>query len=67
MQKCNIKLIDNFLKENNLTKTEFCKRCKISKYSLSKIYKNDFNIDIVVIIKISYAINQKPCDLFIND
>ena len=62
MQKYNIKLIDNFLKENNLTKTEFCKRCKIS-----RIYKNDFNIDIVVIIKISYAINQKPCDLFIND
>ena len=37
--KYNIKLIDDYLKKNNLTKKEFCKRCNFSEYILNNFYK----------------------------
>lgn len=36
----NTKLIDTYLKENKMSKTAFCKQCKISDELLKKFYKH---------------------------
>ena len=35
----NYKLINEYLKKNNLTKKAFCKRCKFSLFILNNFYK----------------------------
>ena len=34
-------VIENFLKENNMTKTEFCKRSTLSFNTFNKIFKGE--------------------------
>jgi len=54
--KFNIEFFDNFLKENHLTKKEFCKKCGISVSSLRKIY-NQENVHMRTIYKIAFTYN----------
>ena len=67
MNKFNTKLIDDYINENNLTKTEFCKKCGISKYHLAQIYKYNYNINVLVMKRIITVINVKPSLMFIDD
>ena len=60
----NVDLINNFLWENKLTKKEFCKMCKISSSSLSKILNNELNIGIIVLFKIARVMNLEIKDFF---
>ena len=46
-------LIMNYIKNNNLTKKEFCKQCNISIYILNKILNYKTNIRITAFIKIA--------------
>ena len=46
-------LIENFIKENNLSKSKFCKICKISQSTLNKIMTNSENLRIVALFKIA--------------
>ena len=61
----NVKLILEYIKNNNLTNDEFCRICKISKKELNLVLKNNFNISSVVIAKIAKTLNIKLCEMFI--
>ncbi len=51
-------LIENFVKENNLSKSKFCKMCKISQSTLYKIMTNGENFRIIVEIYFLYLISN---------
>ncbi len=61
----NIKLIENYIKEKNLTKIKFCKICKISLGTLNKIMTNNKNFSIVTLFKIAKILNIQIYQLFI--
>ncbi|MGN0960988.1 MAG: helix-turn-helix domain-containing protein [Christensenellales bacterium] len=65
MEKINIKLIENFIKENHLTKSKFCKMCKIGLSTLNKILANSENFRIVALFKIAKVLNIYIYQLFI--
>lgn len=50
-------LIEQYIKENKISKTEFCKRAKITPYILKKIYNHKTNIGIRFIAKIAWTLN----------
>lgn len=58
-------LINNYINENNLSKTAFCKLCKISLTTLNNILANKGNIRILAIFKISRAMKIKISELLI--
>lgn len=62
----NVEIIENSMKENNLTIEEFCRKCKINVTDLEKIMTNDHSLELDVILKIAKAIGIKPTQL-IND
>ena len=61
----NIKKIENFRKENKLTKKEFCSLCKISFSTYDNILKHK-NVLITSIFKISLVMKIHICELFKN-
>ena len=62
----NVEIIENSMKENNLTIEEFCRKCKINVTDLEKIMTNDLSLELDVILKIAKAVGIKPAQL-IND
>ena len=50
-------LIEKYLKDNNLSKTKFCKMCKISPSTLNKIMNNDGHFRITALFKIARVMN----------
>ena len=62
--KFNLKLIKNYIKENQLTKTEFCKRCKIHISVLNKIFVNQTNFRYIALFKIAKELNIHIAKLF---
>ena len=65
-QLIKIELIENFRKENKLTKLEFCKQCRISTNTLRKIYNGNTNFDIVALFKIARVMKIAIHLLFID-
>lgn len=59
-----ISMIENYIKENNLSKNEFCRLCRISPNTLYKIINNDSNMKIIAIIKIARVINVQLFQMF---
>ena len=57
--KLNINLIENFIKEKKITKTKFCKMCKISYSVYLKIMQNNLKIRLINIIKIANLLDLK--------
>ena len=57
-----MKLIDNYIKQNNLSKTKFCKLCGISYYILKQMYLGNMHINIEVWIKIVEKLNINMVD-----
>ena len=47
-------LIEQYLKENNISKTKFCKMCKISPSTLTKIMNNQ-NVRMTAIFRVTRA------------
>jgi len=45
-------LIDNYLLDNNLTKKQFCEKCKISYATLHKMYNQDASVSIISSFKV---------------
>lgn len=64
MKYYKIKFIINFMKENNLSKTAFCKQCKISLRSLNKIFNDDPCLRLRTFSKISKVLNIKVYELW---
>ena len=59
----NIELIDNYIKSNNLSKTQFCKLCGISTYILKKLYLGDMHIGVEAWLNITNFLNIHPLNL----
>ena len=59
----NTKLIDNFLKENNLSKTQFCKLCNISLQTLKNVYLSNNKISVKPIVKLALTMKVRLKDL----
>lgn len=59
----NVTMIENYRKENNLTKTSFCKLCKISVSTYNKILKGE-NFNATALFKIARVLNVHIHQLF---
>ncbi len=59
-----IELIENFIRENKISKTTFCKMCKISPNTLKKIMSNNDNFRIIALFKIAKVIKIKVYEIF---
>ena len=59
-----IVIIEKFMLENNISKTNFCKMCKISNSTLNKIMTNDLNFEIVALFKIARVIKIQVYQMF---
>ena len=60
-------LIYDFMVENNLNTSEFCKMCGISPLTLAKLLLNDFNLDTANVVKICKVIKMQMYELFCPD
>lgn len=45
-------LIEEFLKEKEWSKSEFCRQCKISYKTFQKIMSNDYNFDLRALFRV---------------
>ena len=66
MRKIKTSLIQKYIKENNLTKQQFCKKCNISTSVLNKILNEQYNIHISALFKIAKVINIQVFEFFEN-
>lgn len=62
----NTKLITAYIKKNNLTETEFCNNCRITKADLDLIFAGSLDFDLIILFKIARLLNLKVCELFID-
>ncbi len=60
-------VIENYLKDNNLSKNKFCKNYNFSISTLNNILKNNLHINIKAIFKLAKIINIKVSELFRKD
>ncbi|MBR5191951.1 MAG: hypothetical protein IKW33_00900 [Clostridia bacterium] len=60
----NVEIIEKFLISNKISKTTFCKMCKISPITLKKIMAKDDNIEIVALFKIAKVIKIQVYQMF---
>ena len=59
-----IEIIKNYLLKNKISKTKFCKMCKISPSTLNKILANDDNFEIIALFKIAKVIKVEVYQMF---
>ena len=60
----NTGLVFNFRWKNNLTKTQFCKECKISFNSFKKFENNDLTLRISSVFKMAKYMKVHISELF---
>lgn len=60
----NTEIIKNYLKENKLSKENFCKQCKICLETLNRILDNESEISLVSLFKIAVQMNVNFHELF---
>ena len=57
-------IIKNFMIENKISKTKFCRMCKISLSTLNKILNNDHKFRIIALFKIARVIKVQVYQMF---
>ena len=57
-------LIENFIKDNNLSKSKFCKMCKIRQSTLNKLMTNSENFRIIALFKIARVLKIQVYQMF---
>lgn len=62
-----LELIEEYRKNNNLSKKEFCDKCGIAYQSLQKINYKNYKYRIEAITKIAKTLNIEISDLFVNE
>lgn len=61
----NTTIIENYIKANELSKTKFCKLCKISASTFNRIMTNqDFNM--IYLFRIAKIIDVHVCKLLVG-
>ncbi len=63
MKYYKLEIIENYLKQNHLSKTKFCNLCKISVKTLEKIYNDDCSIRLKTIRKITKFLGVQPWEI----
>lgn len=64
--KYNTKLIDNYIDENNISKTQFAKNCKLSLKTINNLYSQTENIKILALCKIARRLDVSIKDLIVE-
>ena len=59
----NYEIIIEYMNKNNLSKTQFCKQCNISIYTLNKMLNGNLNINSLLGLKVCKLLNIKFNDL----
>jgi len=59
-------LIGNYLKENNLTKTQLAEKLGVTKGYISQVLNGDFDHKISKLVELSLACNIAPVISFVN-
>ena len=57
-------IIERYLQENNISKTKFCKLCKINIKTLNKILSNNTNFELIALFRIANVINVQVYQMF---
>ena len=57
-------LIDEFMRKNGVSKSRFCKMCKISLGTYRKIERGDLDFRITALFKIAKVLGIEVCELF---
>lgn len=60
----NTKLFEEYINEHKISKTKFCKLCKISPSTFKKIMKNDFHFKISALFKIARVLDIEVYQMF---
>lgn len=60
----NVKIIFDYIKNNKMTKTEFCKKCKTSVSTFNRIVAEK-NAKLISLYRIAKTINIHICKLFL--
>lgn len=60
-------ILDEFLVKNKISKSKFCKFCKISPKTLKRVYAQDLYLKIRVVQKIAKIIGIKPSQFLVED
>ena len=63
----NHEIVENFMAENKLSKTAFCKLCKITPLAFYKFMNNDDSLFLLPVFKIAKAIGVELKDMFEKD
>ncbi len=56
-------LIENFMKEKGLSKTKFCKMCRIGLRSYEKVMNNNFHFRVNILFKIAKTMGLQAYQL----
>lgn len=62
--KVNIKIIQNYIEENNFSKTKFCKMCNISPSTYAKIMSGDGKYNVKALYRIARVQDISVGDFF---
>ena len=62
--KINIELIEKYIKENNLSKTRFCQKCKIGLRTYEKMMNSSLEINLKVFVKVAKVMDIRLCEMF---
>ncbi len=65
--KVNIKIIQNYIEENNFSKTKFCKMCNISPSTYAKIISGDGKYNVKALYRIARVLNISVDDFFMRN
>ena len=57
-------IIENYMKEHNLSKNKFCKMCNVNIQTLNKILKNDFRFRVNALFKIARVLKIEVYQMF---
>ena len=61
----NIKVVNDYIENFNLTKKDFCKLCGISQKELNLFLSKNDEVLILTISRIAKTINIRMCEMFV--
>lgn len=61
----NTNILDEFLINNKISKSTFCKKCQLSDVILKKFYEHNANISTIQLFKIARQLNVSISNLFV--
>ncbi len=62
--KINTKLILDYLQENKMSKSKFCKLCKISNVTYEKMMTGSLDFGVVSLFKVATVLNRQMHEMF---